>query len=111
VAGPRPPHGSASDLTVYRLVINDSVEERNHELASAKNALLTEDLFAGEKFGKLLSVEELTALLQRIMSELRIGACRMRRAVIYPFQALSAAAPRFSNAGRPTHFRLPTLRR
>jgi len=48
---------------VYRLVIKDSVEERIMSLHRQKRAL-TEDLFAGENFGKLLSVEELIALLR-----------------------------------------------
>jgi superfamily II DNA or RNA helicase len=55
--------GQRRPVTVYRLVIKDSVEERIMSLHRDKRAL-AEGLFAGEEFGKALSVEELTALLR-----------------------------------------------
>jgi len=55
--------GQRRPVTVYRLVIKDSVEERIMSLHRDKRAL-AESLFTGEEFGKALSVEELTALLQ-----------------------------------------------
>jgi SNF2 family DNA or RNA helicase len=55
--------GQERPVTVYRLVVKDSVEQRIMSLHRDKRAL-AEGLFAGEEFGKALSVEELTALLQ-----------------------------------------------
>jgi superfamily II DNA or RNA helicase len=55
--------GQQRPVTVYRLVVKDSVEERIMSLHRDKRAL-AEGLFSGEEFGKALSVEELTALLQ-----------------------------------------------
>jgi superfamily II DNA or RNA helicase len=55
--------GQERPVTVYRLVIKDSVEERIMSLHRDKRAL-AEGLFTGEEFGKVLSVEELTALLR-----------------------------------------------
>jgi SNF2 family DNA or RNA helicase len=55
--------GQRRPVTVYRLVIKDSVEERIMSLHRDKRAL-AEGLFAGEEFGKALSVEELAALLR-----------------------------------------------
>jgi SNF2 family DNA or RNA helicase len=54
--------GQQRPVTVYRLVVKDSVEERIMSLHRDKRAL-AEGLFTGEEFGKALSVEELTALL------------------------------------------------
>jgi SNF2 family DNA or RNA helicase len=55
--------GQERPVTVYRLVIKDSIEERIMSLHRDKRAL-AEGLFDGEEFGKALSVEELTALLR-----------------------------------------------
>jgi SNF2 family DNA or RNA helicase len=55
--------GQQRPVTVYRLVIKDSVEERIMSLHRDKRAL-AEGLFSGEEFGKALSVEELAALLR-----------------------------------------------
>jgi superfamily II DNA or RNA helicase len=55
--------GQQRPVTVYRLVVKDSVEERIMSLHRDKRAL-AEGLFSGEEFGKALSVEELTALLR-----------------------------------------------
>jgi superfamily II DNA or RNA helicase len=55
--------GQQRPVTVYRLVVKDSVEERIMGLHRDKRAL-AEGLFSGEEFGKALSVEELTALLR-----------------------------------------------
>jgi SNF2 family DNA or RNA helicase len=55
--------GQQRPVTVYRLVIKDTVEERIMSLHRDKRAL-AEGLFSGEEFGKALSVEELTALLR-----------------------------------------------
>jgi superfamily II DNA or RNA helicase len=55
--------GQRRPVTVYRLVIKDSVEERIMSLHRDKRAL-AEGLFTGEEFGKALSVEELTELLR-----------------------------------------------
>ncbi len=55
--------GQQRPVTVYRLVVKDSVEERIMSLHRDKRAL-AEGLFGGEEFGKVLSVEELTALLR-----------------------------------------------
>jgi len=55
--------GQQRPVTVYRLVIKDSIEERIMSLHRDKRAL-AEGLFSGEEFGKALSVDELTALLR-----------------------------------------------
>jgi superfamily II DNA or RNA helicase len=55
--------GQQRPVTVYRLVIKDSVEERIMSLHRDKRAL-AESLFVGEEFGKALSVEELVAMLR-----------------------------------------------
>jgi superfamily II DNA or RNA helicase len=55
--------GQQRPVTVYRLVVKDSVEERIMSLHRDKRAL-AEGLFDGEEFGKALSVEELAALLR-----------------------------------------------
>ena len=55
--------GQQRPVTVYRLVIKNSVEERIMSLHRDKRAL-AEGLFSGEEFGKALSVEELTELLR-----------------------------------------------
>ncbi len=55
--------GQQRPVTVYRLVVKDSVEERIMSLHRDKRAL-AEGLFSGEEFGKALSVEELAELLR-----------------------------------------------
>jgi SNF2 family DNA or RNA helicase len=49
--------------TVYRLVVQGSIEERIMSLHRDKRAL-AEGLFSGEAFGQALSVEELAGLLR-----------------------------------------------
>jgi SNF2 family DNA or RNA helicase len=55
--------GQQRPVTVYRLVVKDSVEERIMSLHRDKR-VLAEGLFSGEEFGKALSVEELAELLR-----------------------------------------------
>ena len=57
--------GQQRPVTVYRLVAKGSIEERIMELHRDKRAL-AEGLFGGEEFGRALSVEELTRLLQEM---------------------------------------------
>jgi len=56
--------GQERPVTVYRLVVKDSIEERIMGLHQEKRAL-AEGLFGGEGFGAAVSVEELV----RLMSE------------------------------------------
>ena len=55
--------GQQRPVTVYRLVIRGSIEERIMTLHRDKRAL-TEDLFSSEAFGQALSLEELASLLR-----------------------------------------------
>ena len=55
--------GQQRPVTVYRLVVRDSIEERIMDLHRDKRALV-EGLFSGEDFGQSLSIEELTGLLR-----------------------------------------------
>jgi len=55
--------GQQRPVTVYRLVVQGSVEERIMALHRDKRAL-AEGLFSGESFGQSLSLEELAALLR-----------------------------------------------
>ena len=55
--------GQERPVTVYRLVIKDSIEERIMDLHRDKRAL-AEGLFSGGEFGKTLSVEDLAQLLR-----------------------------------------------
>jgi SNF2 family DNA or RNA helicase len=55
--------GQERPVTVYRLVMKGSIEERIMELHRDKRAL-AEGLFAGEEFGGAVSVEELVKLLR-----------------------------------------------
>lgn len=55
--------GQQRPVTVYRLVIGDSIEERIMALHRDKRTL-AEGLFEDEEFGRALSVEELTELLR-----------------------------------------------
>jgi len=54
--------GQQRPVTVYRLVVEGSVEERIMALHREKRAL-AEGLFSGESFGQSLSLEELAGLL------------------------------------------------
>ncbi|HSF48786.1 MAG TPA: C-terminal helicase domain-containing protein, partial [Burkholderiales bacterium] len=55
--------GQERPVTVYRLVMKGSIEERIMELHRDKRAL-AEGLFAGDEFGGAVSVEELVRLLR-----------------------------------------------
>lgn len=55
--------GQQRPVTVYRLVIGESIEERIMALHRDKRAL-AEGLFEDEEFGRALSVDELTELLR-----------------------------------------------
>jgi SNF2 family DNA or RNA helicase len=55
--------GQRRPVTVYRLVVEGSIEERIMDLHRDKRAL-AESLFSGEGFGQSLSIEELTSLLR-----------------------------------------------
>jgi superfamily II DNA or RNA helicase len=55
--------GQQRPVTVYRLVVKRSIEERIMEMHRDKRAL-TEGLFSGEAFGETLSVEDLIGLLR-----------------------------------------------
>ena len=55
--------GQRRPVTVYRLVVHDSIEERIMGLHRDKRAL-AEGLVSGEGFGQTLSIEELTSLLR-----------------------------------------------
>lgn len=55
--------GQWRPVTVYRLVVHGSIEERIMDLHRDKRAL-AEGLFSGEDFGQSLSIEELTSLLR-----------------------------------------------
>jgi SNF2 family DNA or RNA helicase len=54
--------GQRRPVTVYRLVIQGSIEERIMALHWDKRALV-EGLFGGESFGEALSLEKLAGLL------------------------------------------------
>ena len=55
--------GQRRPVTVYRLVVAGSIEERIMDLHRDKRAL-AESLFSGDGFGQSLSIEELTSLLR-----------------------------------------------
>ncbi|MGH8294417.1 MAG: SNF2-related protein [Steroidobacteraceae bacterium] len=55
--------GQRRPVTVYRLVVEGSIEERIMDLHRDKRAL-AEGLFSGEGLGQSLSIEELTSLLR-----------------------------------------------
>ena len=55
--------GQQRPVTVYRLVVQGSIEERIMDLHRDKRAL-AEGLFSGEGFGQSLSIEDLTSLLR-----------------------------------------------
>jgi SNF2 family DNA or RNA helicase len=55
--------GQERPVTVYRLVLRGSIEERILELHRDKRAL-AEGLFGGEEFGADVSVEELVRLIR-----------------------------------------------
>ncbi len=55
--------GQQRPVTVYRLVVRGSIEERIMDMHRDKRAL-AEGLFSGEGFGQSLSIEELTSLLR-----------------------------------------------
>jgi SNF2 family DNA or RNA helicase len=57
--------GQRRPVTVYRLVIQGSIEERIIALQRDKRAL-AEGLFSGESFGETLSLEELASLLRDV---------------------------------------------
>ena len=56
--------GQQRPVTVYRLVVKDSIEERVMELHREKRAL-ADSLLSGEELGRPVSVEVLTELLRR----------------------------------------------
>lgn len=55
--------GQQRPVTVYRLAVQGSIEERIMDLHRDKRAL-AEGLFSGEGFGQSLSIEDLTSLLR-----------------------------------------------
>ena len=55
--------GQRRPVTVYRLVVQGSIEERIMDMHRDKRAL-AEGLFSAESFGQSLSIEELTSLLR-----------------------------------------------